>query len=145
MARQNFVLKMLQETGAAIWKPKGNSMSPKIHSGDQVKVIICSPLAYRVGDVVYAKVKGNYYLHLLTAIDTSGGDGYNARYQISNNHGHVNGWTDAKNMFGICVQVKEKGILTDKQLADRLRESAIEWSKEGEPAPSVLAWDTSKK
>jgi hypothetical protein len=145
MARQNFVLKMLQEKGEVVWKPIGSSMTPKIHSGDEVKVIICPPHGFRVGDVVYAKVKGNYYLHLLTAIDTSGGSGYNARYQISNNHGHVNGWTDAKNMFGICVQVKEKILLTDKQLSERLRESALDWSQEGEPAPSVLAWGTDKR
>lgn len=118
--RTNFVLKALEEKGEAIWKPKGNSMTPRIHSGDQVKVIICSPLAFRVGDAVYAKVKGNYYLHLLTAIDTSGGTGYDARYQISNNHGHVNGWTDAKNMFGICVQVGEKIIITAEDLSKRL-------------------------
>lgn len=123
MARENFVLKTLQEKGEVTWKPKGNSMSPRIHSGDQVKVIICDPLAYRVGDAVYAKVKGNYYLHLLTAIDTSTGTGYNARYQISNNHGHVNGWTDGKNMFGICVLVKEKVILTNQQISDRIEES----------------------
>lgn len=126
MARENFVLKTLQEKGEVIWKPKGNSMTPKIDSGDQVKVITCSTLAYRIGDAVYAKVKGNYYLHLLTAIDTSAGTGYNARYQISNNHGHVNGWTDAKNMFGICVQVKEKVLLTDKQISDRVAEFATE-------------------
>lgn len=118
--RQNFVLKALEEKGEAIWKPKGNSMTPKIHSGAQVKVITCDPLAYRVGDAVYAKVKGNYYLHLLTAIDTSAGPGYDARYQISNNHGHVNGWTDAKNMFGICVQVEEKIIVSAAEMAKRL-------------------------
>jgi hypothetical protein len=130
MARINFVLKMLEERNEAIWKPKGNSMTPKIDSGDQVKVITCSIHAYRVGDAVYAKVKGSYYLHLLTAIDTSAGDGYNARYQISNNHGHVNGWTDSKNMFGICVQVKNKVILTHKQIADRVKEKI-------KPSPQV--------
>jgi len=124
MARQNFVLKMLEEKGEAVWKPKGHSMTPKIDSGDQVKVRNCSPLVYRVGDIVYAKVRGNYYLHLLTAIDTSAGHGYLSRFQISNNYGHVNGWTDAKNMFGICVQIKEKVILTNQQITNRIVESA---------------------
>ena len=124
MARENFVLKTLQEQGVAIWKPKGNSMTPKIHSGDEVKVIICDPLAYRVGDIVYAKVRGNFYLHLLTAIDASVGTGYFSRFQISSNHGHINGWTEAKNMFGICVQVKEKVILTETQLMERIKESS---------------------
>jgi hypothetical protein len=120
MARENFVLKILLEKGEVIWKPKGNSMTPRVHSGDQVKVITCRPEAFRVSDVVYAKVKGNYYLHLLTAIDSSAGPGYLARFQISNNHGHINGWADAKNMFGILAQVEDKILLTDQDLAERI-------------------------
>lgn len=119
MARENFVLKTLLEKREVEWKPKGNSMTGKIASGDPVRVKACSPHALRTGDIVYAKVKGNYYLHLISAIDTSPGHGYLARYQISNNHGYVNGWTDAKNIFGICVQVKEKVLLTDQDLSDR--------------------------
>lgn len=119
-------------------------MTPKIDSGDQVKVINCSIYAYRVGDIVYAKVSGNYFLHLLTAIDTSNGQGYDARYQISNNHGHVNGWTDAKNIFGICVQVKDKILITNEELVKRnkkyTREEAIAWSQEEDPeTPDILA------
>jgi hypothetical protein len=123
MSRDNFVLKTLQEKGEVIWKPRGGSMTPRIDSGDQVKIKNCSIYAFRVEDIVYAKVRGNYYLHLLTAIDTSAGTGYHARYQISNNHGHVNGWTNAENMFGICVQIKDKIIMTDQQIADRIAEA----------------------
>src|SRR5579885_1985249 len=118
MARRNFVLETLLEKGEVSWKPHGNSMTPKIESGDSVRVKKADPKALRVGDAVYAKVKGNYYLHLLSAIDETKG-----RYQISNNHGHVNGWVTADNVFGVCVQIKEKIILTDQQLADRLAES----------------------
>ena len=71
--------------------------------------------ALRVGDAVYAKVKGNYYLLLLSAIDES-----QNRYQISNNHGHVNGWVTADNVFGICVQIKDKIILSNEDLKKRL-------------------------
>ena len=106
MIRENFVLKTLLEKGEVVWKPHGNSMVPKINSGDQVVVKKVSAQAVRVGDAVYAKVKGSYYLHLLSAIDQSKG-----RYQISNNHGHVNGWVTADNIFGVCVQVKDKIIL----------------------------------
>jgi hypothetical protein len=120
MARENFILKTLLEKGEVIWRPKGNSMTPRIHSGEQVKVINCLPEVFRVGDVAYAKVRGNYYLHLLTAIDSRAGTGYLARFQISNNHGHVNGWTDAKNMFGILVQVEDKILLTQEDLTKRL-------------------------
>jgi hypothetical protein len=123
VVRENFVLKTLLEKGEVIWKPKGNSMTPKIDSGDQVRIKRCTPRAFRVGDIVYAKVRGNHYLHLLSALDNSQGSGYLARYQISNNHGHVNGWTDAKNMFGICVQVKEKVLLTDHELSERVMQA----------------------
>jgi len=58
------------------WRPKGNSMTPKIKSGQ-----LC----------------GKRYLHLISAIQ---GD----RFQISNNHGHVNGWT--RKIYGrlVCVE-----------------------------------------
>jgi hypothetical protein len=63
-------------------------MTPRIKYGAQVRVKRVDLSVYRVGDAVYAKVSGGYYLHLLTAIDETKG-----RYQISNNRGHVNGWT----------------------------------------------------
>lgn len=116
MARKNFVLETLLEKGEVTWKPTGNSMTPRIDSGDQVVVKKAPLSALRVGDIVYAKVKGNIYLHLLSAID-------NGRYQISNNHGHVNGWTSGDKVFGICVKVKEKIILSDEELIKRVMNS----------------------
>jgi signal peptidase I len=115
MARDNFVLKTLLEKGVVTFKPHGNSMTPKIDSGDQVIVKKVSAKALRVGDAVYAKVKGSYYLHLLSAIDESQG-----RYQISNNHGHVNGWVNADNIFGVCVEVKDAVVLSDEAIEKRL-------------------------
>lgn len=115
MARENYVLKVLIETGEVSWSPHGNSMSGKISSGERVVVKkIASPNQLRVGDAVYCKVNGSYYLHLLTAIDES-----QDRYQISNNHGHVNGWISSNNVFGVCVQVGEKVILTDDAMIKR--------------------------
>lgn len=114
MARENFVLKTLLEKGEVTWKPHGNSMTPRMESGDQVRVKQVDPHILKVGDIVYAKVKGSYYLHLLSAIDES-----QDRYQISNNHGHVNGWVTADKVYGVCVQVKEKIILSDQELKKR--------------------------
>lgn len=115
MARENFVLKTLLEKGEVTWKPHGNSMTPKIESGDEVVVKKVPASACRVGDVVYAKVKGNYYLHLLSALDET-----QNRYQISNNHGHVNGWVNADNVYGLCVKVKDKVLVSDDDLQKRL-------------------------
>jgi hypothetical protein len=115
MARENFVLKTLLEKGEITFKPHGNSMTPKIDSGDEVVVKQVPASSCRVGDAVYAKVKGSYYLHLLSAIDES-----KDRYQISNNHGHVNGWVGPEAIFGVCVKVKNKVLLTDEDLSIRL-------------------------
>ena len=139
MARENFVLKTLLEKREVTFKPHGNSMTPKIHSGDQVTVRACGPWAYRVGDVVYAKVKGNYYLQLLTALDESAGSGYLMRFQISNNHGHVNGWCSARQMYGICVKVKDKVLVSDKELKERSKEGFLKVSQSDKDLPSVLA------
>ena len=78
-------------------KLHGNSMTPKIDSGD---VVVIEPWpADRIlkkGDIVFCKVSGNYYLHLVTALR----DG---QVQIGNNHGRINGWTKRENVFGRFV------------------------------------------
>jgi len=80
--------------------PRGNSMTPKIKSGQKIRL---EPLGDRVvkkGAIVFCKVNGNEYVHLVTAIRNNG-----ESVQISNNHGHVNGWTNKKNIFGIVTKV----------------------------------------
>ncbi len=75
--------------------PRGNSMSPRIKSG---QLITLSPDLTNLhkGDVVFCKVKGRYFVHLLSAIQ---GD----RYQISNNSGHVNGWIGKNSIYGKMI------------------------------------------
>jgi len=114
--RKNFILETLLESGEVVWKPRGNSMTPKINSGDQVLIKSSNQLILLVGDIVYVKVKSNYYLHLISAID---GD----RYQISNNHGFVNGWVHRNNIFGICIKIEDKVLLNGEDL--KLREEAF--------------------
>lgn len=114
MARPNFVLQVLIEKGEVTFKPHGNSMTPKIESGDEV--IVKRVDSYQVSDIVYAKVKSNYYLHLLSAIDES-----QDRYQISNNHGYVNGWVKRDAIYGVCIKVKNKQLLTEADLMLRMR------------------------
>jgi phage repressor protein C with HTH and peptisase S24 domain len=77
-------------------KPQGNSMTPRIKSGQLVTIEPATIEQVEVGDVALAKVKGKYWLHLVSAMK----DG---RVQISNNHGHVNGWTNR--VFGKVVGV----------------------------------------
>lgn len=79
------------------FRPKGNSMKPKIESGQQVTV---SPdiSNIQVGDVVFCKVKGNHYVHLIIAIDED-------RFLIGNNRGGINGWT--RKIFGKVTKVED--------------------------------------
>lgn len=78
-------------------RPKGQSMTPKIRSGEQITIVPVGRHRLETGLIVLAKVKGNHYLHLITAID---GD----RIQISNNHGHINGWTTRDRVYGIVTR-----------------------------------------
>ncbi len=81
------------------FRPHGNSMQPRILSGQLVTVTPCFGEA-QVGDIVLCKVNGRQILHLVTAIGSDG------RFQISNNHGHINGWATPKNVFGIVTRVE---------------------------------------
>lgn len=90
----------LQAGETVQFRPVGNSMTPRILSRQLVTV---EPLPKEAelekGDVVLAKVNGKVYLHLVSAI------GQDGRVQISNNHGHVNGWTTRDKVYGRLVRV----------------------------------------
>jgi hypothetical protein len=88
-------IEYLQLGSTVTIKPHGNSMLPRIKSGQKVTLNPVDPTLLKVGDVVLAKVKGKVYLHLVSAI--SARDGI---VQISNNKGHVNGWVPLKNVYG---------------------------------------------
>jgi hypothetical protein len=77
-------------------KPRGHSMEPVIMDRQQVTITaLHDDDVLAVGDVVLARVRGNIYLHKITAIDGN-------RIQISNNHGNVNGWTHRDRIAGIA-------------------------------------------
>ena len=90
------MVKRLQN-GETIYKYKegGNSMTPLLKSRQPVDI---RPVdrELEVGDITFAKVKGRYLMHLITAIDGE-------RVQISNNHGHVNGWTNKSKVYGLVT------------------------------------------
>lgn len=94
---RNWKIEKLALGETIISKEPGNSMLPLIKSKQPVKIIPATWEEVDVGDVVYCKVKGNYYTHLVSAIDPKKG------CQISNNSGHINGWT--KNVFGKVIEI----------------------------------------
>ena len=91
---------LLQQGQTVKFRPHGNSMQPRIESGQLVTVTPCKPEGVKVGDVVLCKVDGKQWLHLVSAIGSDG------RFQISNNKGHINGWTTLKNVFGVVTAVE---------------------------------------
>jgi hypothetical protein len=82
------------------FRPRGNSMTGKIDSGQLCTVEPVDPSTLKVGEIVLCKVRGREYLHLVKAVQGS-------RFQIGNNRGHVNGWITAGSIFGRCIQVED--------------------------------------
>jgi hypothetical protein len=80
------------------FRPRGNSMTGKIESGQLCTVEPVDPSTLRVGDIVLCKVNGREYLHLIKAIQGQ-------RFQIGNNRGRINGWVSAGAIFGRFVSV----------------------------------------
>lgn len=89
-------------------RPKGNSMEPKISSGNlvtlkPVKVKDPRDLVAKKDDIVFCKVKGHYYIHLVQAVSQKMGG---CRYQIGNNKNHTNGWIGPNSIFGKVTKVE---------------------------------------
>ena len=82
------------------FRPRGDSMSPKIRSGQLCTVEPVDVATLSKGDIVLCKVGGNQYLHLVKAV--GGG-----RFQIGNNRGGINGWVGANGIFGRLVSVED--------------------------------------
>jgi hypothetical protein len=80
------------------FRPRGNSMSGKIESGQLCTVSPVDPGAVKVGDIVLCKVNGWEYLHMVKAIQGQ-------RFQIGNNRGRINGWVSGNAIFGKCIAV----------------------------------------
>lgn len=92
-------------------RPSGNSMTPLIKSKQLVRLqrwppfdpLSRVPTHLETGLIVLAKVKGRFYLHKITACAGRFPDW--DRIEISNNHGHVNGWTTPSKIYGVVVHV----------------------------------------
>lgn len=100
MSWATFHIEKLKRGETVQFRPRGNSMSGKIESGDLCTVVPAKKEELDVGDIVLCKVGGTQYLHLIRAKQ---GD----RYQIGNNRGRINGWVDLNGIFGRCVRVEK--------------------------------------
>lgn len=80
-----------------ITSEKGNSMVPIIKSGQEHKLAPAKWEDCAKDDIVYCKVKGNFYTHLVKAKNNEKG------LLIGNNKGGINGWT--KQVFGKVIEI----------------------------------------
>lgn len=94
---KNYKVEKLLAGETIISKEPGNSMTPILQSRQPVELTPTTWDKVEIGDIVYCKVRGNYYTHLVKAKDENRG------VQIGNNHGYINGWT--KNVYGKVTQI----------------------------------------
>lgn len=86
---RNYTVEKLLAGETVINKEPGNSMLPLIKSRQPVEIQPAKWEDVDVDDIVYSKVHGNYYTHLVKAKDSNKG------VLIGNNKGGINGWTKA--------------------------------------------------
>ena len=70
-----------------------------VHVGDTASPLPEILAMLRPGDIVLCKVRGTEYLHFVKSVQ-------DARYQIGNNRGHINGWIGPSSIFGRLVKVE---------------------------------------
>lgn len=92
----NWKQEKLQKGESFITSEKGNSMSPIIKSGQDHRLAPVELKDCKTGDVVFCKVKGHYYTHLVKGKGERG-------LLIGNNKGGVNGWT--KQVYGKVIEI----------------------------------------
>jgi len=78
-------------------KEAGNSMLPILKSKQPVVLEPTDWTKVKDGDIVFAKVHGRYYTHLVKAIDQNKG------CLIGNNKGGINGWS--KQIYGKVIKI----------------------------------------
>ena len=93
---ENMKVKKLQSGETIISREAGNSMTPILKSRQPVRIEPADIDDIQIGDIVYCKVKGNYYTHKVYGKGEKG-------VLIGNNHKHMNGWT--KNIYGKVIEI----------------------------------------
>lgn len=86
------------------FRPKGNSMQPRIKSGQLVTVAPTSEDELEKGDVVFCRVNGHYYVHLVQAVTQKMGG---RLFQIGNMKKHTNGTVGFNSIFGKVISVED--------------------------------------
>jgi len=93
----NWKAQKLLNGDSFITSERGNSMLPILKSGQDHKLSPVLIEDVEVGDIVFCKVKGQFFTHLVKAKDKYKG------CLIGNNRGGINGWT--KQIYGKVVEI----------------------------------------
>ena len=98
MGTRDIFIERLAKGKVVEFKACGHSMTGKINHGEKITV---SPdvSSLSSGDMVFCRVKGFQFVHLVTAVRGS-------QYQISNNRGKVNGWIGLNSIYGKVIGVQ---------------------------------------
>lgn len=101
--REKIIERLAQGECIKGYKEGGNSMTPRIKSREPVDLAPPDHSKLEVGDMVFCRVGGSFYTHLISAVKPG-------QFQISNNHGRVNGWTTWDKVFGIVTHVSGREV-----------------------------------
>lgn len=92
----------LKKGETVTFRPRGNSMTPAIKSGQLVTVSPVGP-STRISsnDIVLCRVHGREYLHFVNAVKNDG-----KQFVIGNAHGFINGTITRSQIFGRLTKVE---------------------------------------
>lgn len=93
----NYKVEKLLAGETIISKEPGNSMLPLIKSRQPVEITPAKWEDVEIDDIVYVKVHGNIYTHLVKGKDSIKG------VLIGNNKGGINGWS--KQVYGRVTKI----------------------------------------
>ncbi len=114
MVSRKIAPQVLAEKGECEIKTQGNSMQPIMTTGDTLCIRKVAASKLRKGDAVFCKVHSSVFVHLISAVDSK-----NERFLIANNRGHANGWCNASGIYGLCVKVNDRVLVSDAELEER--------------------------
>lgn len=83
-------------------------MRPRISHREPVTLAPVNTHKVDVGDIVFVKVKGRIYTHLVHATRHD-------EVLIGNARGHINGWAKRHNVFGIVTHISGKEIASARE------------------------------
>ena len=112
MNNREQAVQVLAEKGSVVIKCNGGSMKPLIAPREAIHLIKADSALLRVGDAVFVRVGGALQVHKIGAIDKD-------RYKITNWSGWGNSWVGSHCIYGLCVQVEGRIVVSADDMNKR--------------------------